>query len=330
MGKQKKIVLSGMRPSGRLHIGHLHGALTNWISMQEDYDCYFFSADWHALTTEYADTGSIRPDTAEMIADWLAVGLDPDKSVIFVQSHIKEHAELCLLLSMITPVPWLERNPTYKEQRKQIRDRDLSTHGFLGYPCLQAADIIIYRAHYVPVGSDQVPHVELTREIARRFNHFYGEVFPVPEPLLTKVPKIPGTDGRKMSKSYGNAITLADAPEEIKQKLSTMITDPARKRRTDPGDPDKCPVYDLHRVYSAPETLKWAAEGCCTAGIGCLECKAPLIEAVNGELEPIRERRARISADPGYVSQVIAAGDARAKKEAEQTMRAVREAMKLD
>ena len=248
-------IVSGMRPTGRLHLGHLHGALKNWLRLQENYRCYFFVADWHALTTDYASPQGIKPSTSEMVMDWLSVGLDPDRSTIFRQSQVKEHAELHLLFSMITPVPWLERNPTYKDQLKELVEKDLSTYGFLGYPVLQAADITIYKANKVPVGVDQAPHVELTREIVRRFNQIYRPIFPEPEVLLTEAQKVPGLDGRKMSKSYNNAVFLSDTPQEIDQKLSRMMTDPARVRRTDPGEPEKCPAFQLHKIYCTPEEI---------------------------------------------------------------------------
>jgi tryptophanyl-tRNA synthetase len=323
----RKRILAGMRPSGKLHIGHYHGALTSWLRLQEEHDCFFFSADWHALTTEFADPSRVNDDTIEMALDWLAAGLDPAKSTIFVQSLIPEHAELFLVFGMITPVPWLERNPTYKEQREQIQDKDLGNFGFLGYPCLQAADILIYKAQGVPVGIDQAPHVELTREIARRFNHLYGPLFPEPDVVLSESPKVPGTDGRKMSKSYGNAVLLADPPEVVTKKIQTMMTDPARKRRTDPGDPDLCPVYDLHRIYSSPETLAWSAAGCRSAGIGCLECKKPLIEKVIAHLLPIQARRAELARDPETVRTVLREGSARAREVARATWDEARRAI---
>ncbi|MDP8255948.1 MAG: tryptophan--tRNA ligase [Candidatus Alcyoniella australis] len=327
MSKQR--ILSGMRPSGKLHLGHLHGALANWISLQDDYECFYFSADWHALTSEYADTSAIENNTVEMITDWIAAGIDPERCTLFIQSRVREHAELFLLFSMITPLGWAERCPTYKEQQEQVSGRDLSTYGFLGYPILQAADILIYRAHKVPVGEDQRPHVEMTREIARRFNNFYGDVFPEPGELLTQFPRVPGTDGRKMSKSYDNSLYLSDTPEQIDRKIRTMITDPARQRRKDPGDPDICPVYDLHRIYSEHETLMWAAEGCRSAGIGCLQCKAPLIEKVNQGLDPIRTRRAELLADPSIVRGILERGNQRANQVAGDTMRVVRQAIKI-
>ncbi len=322
-------VLSGMRPTGKLHLGHLEGALKNWLALQEEYECYYFAADWHALTTDYANPAGIRPGVADMIVDWLAVGINPDKATLFVQSRILEHAEFYLLLSMITPLPWLFRNPTYKEQQKEIKDKDLSNLGFLGYPVLQAADILMYRADFVPVGVDQVPHLELTREIARRFNGFYGPVLKEPQAKLTETPKIPGTDGRKMSKSYGNAIFLSDTREEVASKIKPMVTDPARVKRKDPGDPDKCPVFDLHRAFTSPEDQSRAASGCRTAGIGCLECKDIVIRAINQVLDPIRERRAVLTGDAGKVIRILEEGTERARKRARETMAEVRSALKI-
>ena len=263
-----QIIVSGMRPTGRLHLGHFHGALENWLRLQREYQCYFFVADWHALTTDYATPQGIQQNMLEMVMDWLSIGLDPARAVIFRQSQVKEHAELHLIYSMITPVPWLERNPTYKEQIKELTGKDLSTYGFLGYPVLQAADITIYKANKVPVGVDQAPHVELTREIVRRFNQLYQPIFPEPEVLLTEAQKVPGLDGRKMSKSYGNAVFLSDTPQEIDQKLSRMMTDPARVRRSDPGEPEKCPAFQLHKIYCTPEEIEQVSVGCRSAGIG--------------------------------------------------------------
>jgi len=288
---QKKRILSGMRPTGPLHLGNLHGALSNWIELQEQYDCFFFIADWHALTSDYEDTSSIAANVRNMMIDWLSVGLSPEKCTLFVQSHIKEHAELFLILSMITPVPWLERNPTYKDQIVQLSNKDLSTFGFLGYPVLQAADIIIYKAFGVPVGVDQVPHVEITREIARRFNYLYGKVFPEPEAILTKTPKILGLDRRKMSKSYDNAIYLFEKSDDISSKVSRMITDPQRARKNDPGNPEVCNVFEFHKLYSDKTTVDTVNKECRTAGIGCVECKKMMAKNLIRALEPIREKR---------------------------------------
>ncbi|MGH8278318.1 MAG: tryptophan--tRNA ligase, partial [Gammaproteobacteria bacterium] len=371
-------VLSGMRPTGRMHIGHLHGALKNWLKLQYEYECFFFVADWHALTTNYAQSQDIEPAIWEMLVEWLAVGIDPGKARIFIQSRVPEHAELFLLLSMVTPLSWLERVPTYKEQMEQIQDRDLSTYGFLGYPLLQAADILMYKAGWVPVGEDQVPHVELTREIARRFNYVYGRepdfetrvesaikklgrkngkhyrelrkhyqeqgdaaalqaaqellaenqnltlgdrdrlrgwlegvgrtILAEPQPLLTEAARVPGLDGRKMSKSYGNAIGLRDDPGEIADKIRKMPTDPARVHRSDPGNPEHCPVWEFHKIYSDQATRDWVWKGCTTASIGCLECKQRVIDAVQKELAPIRERAAEIEANPERLRNVIVQG----------------------
>ena len=380
----RKRVLSGMRPTGKLHLGNYMGALHNWVRLQNDpqYECYFFIADWHALTTDYADPSQIPANTREVILDYLAAGLDPAKSVLFVQSHVKQHAELHLLLSMITSVGWLERVPTYKEQQENLSDKDLSTYGFLGYPLLQSADILIYQPAFVPVGQDQVAHVELTREVARRFNQFYKrpaasrsgsssgswsesrsgsrsgsstasrsgsasgskvastvrgattvwppeDILPEPQVLLTPSPKLPGTDGRKMSKSYGNTILLSDPEAEIRAKLKPMVTDPARIRRKDPGNPDKCPVGDLHKIFSSPEILAKVYEGCTTAGIGCIECKTWVADAIVSALQPIQERRVKFENDPALVDYILRDGARRATARAEQTMHEVRSAMGL-
>jgi tryptophanyl-tRNA synthetase len=324
-----EIIVSGARPTGRLHLGHLHGALKNWIRLQENYRCYFFVADWHALTTDYATPQGIRQSTIEMVMDWLSVGLDPARSVLFRQSQVKEHAELHLIYSMITPVPWLERNPTYKEQIKELTGKDLSTYGFLGYPVLQAADITIYKANKVPVGVDQAPHVELTREIVRRFNQLYRPIFPEPEVLLTETQKLPGLDGRKMSKSYGNAVFLSDPAEEIDRKLSRMMTDPARVKRTDPGEPEKCPAFQLHKIYCTPEEIEFVSTGCRTAGIGCLECKKVMIKHVIEDLAPFREKRAQLEKTPEVVEEVLQAGHEAAQEKASETMSEVRETLGL-
>jgi len=392
-------VLSGMRPTGALHLGHYHGVLKNWVKLQNEYPCLFFVADWHALTTDYEHPGRVEQNAWEMVVDWLAAGIDPNQATLFVQSHIQEHAELHLLLSMITPLGWLERVPTYKDQMDKLRDRDLATYGFLGYPLLQSADILIYRARYVPVGEDQVPHVEMTREIARRFNHLYGreegfedkakaavkkfgtkkarllnelrtkyleggdadalkraqalleeqqnlprgdrerlhgwlegggrKILVEPEALLTEAARLQGLDGQKMSKSYGNAIGLRESPESVAKKIRTMPTDPARVKRSDPGTPEKCPVWPLHQVYSDAARQAWVQQGCTSAGIGCLECKQPVIDAVLAELAPMRERAQTYLDDPTLVKSIIADGCDKARKLALETMRDVREAMGL-
>ncbi|MEJ2107987.1 MAG: tryptophan--tRNA ligase [Acidiferrobacteraceae bacterium] len=397
---QPQRVLSGMRPTGRLHLGHYHGVLKNWIQLQHEFECFFFIADWHALTTHYEDPSIIEKNVWELVIDWLAAGVDPAHAVIFVQSRIPEHAELHLLLSMITPLGWLERVPTYKDQQEALRDKDLGTYGFLGYPLLQSADILMYRAGMVPVGEDQVAHVELTREVARRFNHLYGRepdyeelaeqaikkmgkkgakmyrelrtaytergeqdalekaralidgaqnislgdrerlfgylegggriILPEPQPLLTPAAKMPGLDGRKMSKSYENTIALREDPEEIEKKLRTMPTDPARVRRTDPGDPEKCPVWQLHLVYSDEDKRKWVTEGCTSAGIGCLDCKQPVIDAVLAELKPIQERARQLQSDPQTVRDIVDDGCRRAREIAGDTMEEVRRFMGLE
>jgi tryptophanyl-tRNA synthetase len=321
-------ILSGARPTGALHLGNYHGAIKNWLRLQHEHECFFFVADWHALTTDWAESRDIGRSTIEMVLDWLAIGLDPDRCTIFQQSAIVQHAELYLLLGMLTPVPWLERTPSYKEQQQQLDGRDLSTFGFLGYPVLQAADVMIYKAQAVPVGIDQAPHIELAREIARRFNATYREIFPEPQTLLTGTPKIVGTDGRKMSKSYGNAVYLTEDPADIDKKLSRMITDPRRARRTDPGEPNDCPAYtSLHRIYCTPEELAWVEQGCRTASIGCLECKKTMIKHVIAELAPMRERRAKLR--PADAKAVLDAGNRRAREIAEATMCEVRDAMGL-
>lgn len=392
-------VLSGMRPTGRMHLGHYHGALKNWVRLQEQYECFYFVADWHALTTHYETPELIADSAFEMVVDWLAAGIDPMQSTIFVQSQILEHAELTLLLGMTTPVGWLERVPTYKDQQLKLADRDLSTYGFLGYPVMMGADILIYRANMVPVGEDQVSHLELTREMARRFNHFYGRepefeekaqaaikklgskkarryeelrkafqergdtealeaaktlleetqnlplgdrerlfgylegarrvILVEPKPLLTETSKVPGTDGQKMSKSYGNAILMREEPAELTRKIRTMQTDPARARRSDPGNPERCPVWPLHQIYSDQAVRDWVVKGCTTAGIGCLECKQPVIDGILKEQEPIRERAQQYLDDPALVRNILADGCTRARKQANETMRDVREAMGL-
>jgi tryptophanyl-tRNA synthetase len=311
-----------MRPTGRLHLGNYLGALDNWVRLQESHDCFFFVANWHALTTGADDLRDIPANTVEMIADWLGAGLDPTRCTIFVQSWVPEHAELHLLFSMITPLGWLERVPTYKEMVDQLGIESPS-YGLLGYPLLQAADILMYKPRWVPVGIDQVPHVELTREVARRFNHTFGEVFPEPQAKLTEIPKVPGTDGRKMSKSYGNAIYLSDPAEVLSEKIRPMVTDPARKRRSDPGNPDVCPVFDLHRIFTPPADREWAATGCRTAGIGCLDCKAKLLEHLQPALAPIRERRQAFAEKPDRIVDILREGSARARQVARTTMEEV-------
>ena len=392
-------VLSGMRPTGRMHLGHFHGALKNWLRLQEEHECLYFVADWHALTTHYESPEVLEASVWDMLIDWLAVGIDPNRATLFIQSRVPEHAELTLLLGMITPVGWLERVPTYKDQQEKLADRDLSTYGFLGYPVMQGADILIYRANLVPVGEDQVSHLELVREIARRFNHIYGRepgfeekakaaikklgskrakrygelrtafqeqgdaaaletakellndtqnlalgdrerlfgylegsrrmILPEPRPLLTSTPKVPGLDGQKMSKSYDNAIWLREDAASITKKLRTMQTDPARVRRSDPGNPEHCPVWPLHQIYSDQATRDWVQKGCTTAGIGCLECKQPVIDAIIKEQQPIHERAQKYLDDPSLVRAIIADGCERARKLADETMRDVRESMGL-
>ncbi len=318
-----------MRPTGALHLGNYHGALENWISMQDTYDCFFFIADWHALTSNYENPGDIPAYTRQMIIDWLSAGLSPEKSTLFVQSHIKEHAELFLLLSMITPTPWLERNPTYKDQIDQLQSKDLSTFGFLGYPVLQAADIIIYKALGVPVGIDQVPHIEITREIARRFNYLYGNVFPEPDAILTKMAKILGTDRRKMSKSYNNAIYLSDSPEAIMKTVSQMITDPQRARRSDPGNPDVCNVFEFHKIYSDTSLISTVNEECRRAKIGCVDCKKLMAKNLIEALDPIREKNLYFNDHPEIVDDILAAGEKKAGRVARDTLTEVRAAIRL-
>jgi len=389
-----------MRPTGRLHLGHYHGVLKNWVALQHEHDCFFFAADWHALTTHYDDPGLIPASIREMVIDWLAAGVDCESSTLFVQSQVPEHAELHLLLSMITPLGWLERVPSYKDQQERLKEKDLATYGFLGYPLLQSADILIYRAAHVPVGEDQVAHVELTREIARRFNHIYGrepgfeekaeaarkkmgkkaakqfeqlrrayqeqgdsealaggrellaaqqnlsvaererllgylegggrQILVEPQPLLTHAPKMPGLDGQKMSKSYGNTLSLREDLGVVENMIRRMPTDPSRVRRSDPGDPEKCPVWQFHQIYSDPSVRQWVQEGCCSAGIGCLDCKAPVIEAVVAELKPMQARAAEFEAQPELVRRVLREGAERARSVARETMREVHQAMSLD
>lgn len=351
-------VLSGMRPTGRLHLGNYMGALYNWVKLQHEYECYFFIADYHALTTDYADTRKLKEKKREVVLDFLSAGLDPKRCTIFVQSKVPAHFELNDMLAMITPLSWLERVPSYKDQQEQLREKDLATIGFLGYPLLQSADILLYKPKFVPVGQDQAAHVEITREIARRFNHIYGsripgeiedrtsdkeklaaelsqtspaaEILPEPQVLLTPSPKLPGLDGRKMSKSYGNTILLSETEPDIRSKLKTMVTDPARIRRTDPGNPDVCPVFDLHKVFSSDAVQAEAREGCTTAGIGCIQCKGWLADAVVKELAPIQERRRYFEANPAEVAAILEAGNARANERANHTMQEVREAVGID
>jgi tryptophanyl-tRNA synthetase len=326
----KERVLSGMQASGRLHLGNLLGALANWVRLQEQYECYYFIADWHALSSGYDEARYIKHHVEQIAIDWLCAGLDPESSTLFIQSQVPEHAELHLLLSMITPVPWLERNPTYKEKQQELKGRDLSTYGFLGYPVLQTADIVLYKAHYVPVGIDQLPHLELAREIVRRFHHLFGrKVFVEPEALLSEAPKVPGTDGRKMSKSYDNCIYLSDDRETVRQKIRTMVTDPARVRRHDPGDPEVCPVFDLHKVLTPQAQRDECAQGCRTAAIGCLDCKGVLLPHLEQLMEPFFDKRAQLASQPKAALEVFQEGSRRARLVAQATMEEVREAMAL-
>ena len=322
-------ISSGMRPTGKLHLGHVVGALKNWVRLQDRYQSFHFIADWHALTSEFSNTSQIKEFGIEMMIDWLAAGLDPRKSVLFVQSAVPQHAELHLIFSMITPLGWLERVPTYKEQRETVVDKDLGNYGFLGYPVLQAADILMYKATAVPVGEDQVPHVELTREIGRRFNLLYQKVFPEPQALLTPVPKLPGLDGRKMSKSYRNDISLSDSPEDIQKKVKVMMTDPARKRRHDPGNPDICPVFSYHKIYSPQETQEIVQRDCRTAKIGCIDCKKWMSENLVQDLSPLLDRRQKYAARKMDIQDIIDDGNARAAEVASQTIEEVRQAVKL-
>jgi tryptophanyl-tRNA synthetase len=325
-------VLSGLKPTGRVHLGNYFGAVRNWIQLQDSgkYHCYYFVADWHALTSDYADPSKIRQATFEAVADWIAAGMDPQRSTIFLQSEIKEHAELHLLLSMSTPLPWLERVPTVKEQKTEIEDKDLNTYGFLGYPLLQTADIIVYRANLVPVGEDQAYHLELSREIVRRFNNFYGEVFPEPQPLFTTTPKVPGLDGRKMSKSYNNFIGLTASADEIRQLVATMFTDPNRIRRKDPGNPDICNLFQFHKLFSDEATIARVDHECRTAQIGCVDDKKLLSEIMIEQLRPIRARREEIDRDPSIVWDALREGNRRARERAAETMDVVRKAMRID
>ncbi len=326
---KKKRIVSGMRPTGKIHLGHLHGALMNWIKLQEEFECFYFIADWHALTSEYANPEIIRKSTYEIIIDWISVGLDPEICTFFIQSQVKEHSELYLILSMITPLPWLERNPTYKEQLKEITQRNLYTYGFIGYPVLQAADILMYKANAVPVGEDQAPHVELTREIARRFNHLYDDVFPVPNVVLAPTSKLLGIDRRKMSKSYNNAIYLTDTNEEITRKTEQMITDPQRAKRKDPGNPDICNVFSFHEIYSEPEIVERINGECRSGEIGCVDCKKMMAANLKKALEPIKDRRKELESDINKVKEIMAHGTQRAQSIAGKTMEQVREAVKI-
>lgn len=325
----KKRILSGMRPSGKLHLGNFFGALDSWIKLQDEYDCFFFAADWHALTSEYENTEIIKQSIEDMFLDWLSAGMNPEKTTIFIQSKVLEHAELHILLSMITPLSWLERNPTYKEQQQELTNKDISTYGFLGYPVLQAADIIIYKAHKVPVGIDQLPHLELTREIARRFNFLYKEVFPLPEPILTDVPKLLGIDGRKMSKAYNNAIFLSDTPESIREKTDRMFTDPERARKTDPGDPRVCNVFSFHKILSPTEEVEEISHACRSTGIGCVDCKKRLASRIIMFLAPFQSKREYFSNHFEEVEEIIEAGTNKARSIARKTMNEVREAIKI-
>lgn len=324
----KKRIVSGMRPTGSLHLGNYFGALENWVRLQDEYECFYFVADWHALTTGYENTSDFKDNTKNMVIDWLAAGLEPDKCIIFRQSDIKQHAELHLLLSMITPLSWLTRCPTYKDQIKQLKDKDITTYGFLGYPCLMASDIIVYNAEFVPVGEDQIPHLEMTREIARRFNFIYKEVFKEPQPLLTEAKVLPGLDGRKMSKSYNNTILLSETADEVKRKVNSMITDPQRIKKDDPGHPKVCTVFAYKKIFS-PDEVKQVESDCKAGKIGCVQCKKVLIEKLNEYLEPIRKRREELLKNPEIVDQVLQSGAENAKKIAEETMESVRKAMNI-
>lgn len=330
MNSGTQTVLSGLRPTGRVHLGNYFGAVRNWVQLQDTYDCFYFVADWHALTSDYADPSKIRSSTFDAVADWMAAGMDPEKCTIFVQSDVKEHAELHLLLSMVTPLPWLERVPTFKDQQAQLQEKDLNTYGFLGYPLLQTADVIVYRANFVPVGEDQASHLELSREIVRRFNNFYGPVFPEPQVLLTATPKVPGLDGRKMSKSYGNTIGLTASADEIRALVSTMFTDPNRIRRKDPGNPDICNLFQFHKLFSDEATIAKVDHDCRTAQIGCVDDKKMLAEIMIEYLRPFRTKREEIDRDPSVVWNVLREGGQKARERAAETMGAVRRAMKID
>ena len=330
MNQSAQTVLSGLRPTGRVHLGNYFGAVRNWVRLQDQYDCYFFVADWHALTSHYADPSGIQRATYEVMADWLAAGLDPKRCTIFLQSAVKEHAELHLLLSMVVPLPWLERVPTFKSQQQEVTDKDLNTYGFLGYPLLQTADVVIYRANLVPVGEDQASHLELSREIVRRFNNFYGPVFPEPQPLFTETPNVPGLDGRKMSKSYGNTIALTASEDEIRTSVAAMFTDPNRIRRSDPGNPDICNLFQFHKLFSDAETIARVDRECRTAQIGCVDDKKLLTEIMIEKLRPFRQRREEIDRDPGIVWDVLRKGNAKARERAVETLELARSAMQID
>jgi len=326
---KKKRVVSGMRPTGKLHLGHYHGVLENWLKLQNDYECFFFVADWHSLTTEYENPGVIRESSRDILIDWLAAGLDPEKTALFIQSQVPEHAELHLLLSMITPISWLERVPSYKEMKNELKDKDLSTYGFLGYPLLQTADVAIYQANVVPVGQDQLAHLELSREVLRRFNHLYGETFVEPQSLLTQAPKLLGTDGRKMSKSYGNAISLSEDLAAVEKKVLTMMTDPARKRRTDPGNPEVCPVFDYHKIYTSPEEVAKIDQDCRSAAIGCIDCKKVFLKNLIPFLKEHQERRKKFEEAPQLLDEIVEAGVAKARKVAQENLALVYKRMGL-
>lgn len=330
MNQSSQIVLSGLRPTGRVHLGNYFGAVRNWVRLQDQHECFFFIADWHALTSHYADPSEIQRATFDATADWLAAGLDPGKCTIFLQSEVKEHAELHLLLSMVVPLPWLERVPTFKSQQEQVEDKDLNTYGFLGYPLLQTADVIVYRAAFVPVGEDQASHLELSREIVRRFNNFYGPVFPEPQPLFTETPSVPGLDGRKMSKSYGNTIALTASENEIRTSVSAMFTDPNRIRRSDPGNPDICNLFQFHKLFSDGETIARVDHECRTAKIGCVDDKKLLTEIMIERLRPMRERRQEIDRDRAVVWDVLKRGNIKARERASETLELVRSAMQID
>jgi len=324
----KKRLVSGNRPTGRLHLGNWLGSVNNWVRLQDEYEGFFFVADWHALTTGYEDTSQFKENRRQMVIDWLAAGLDPNKCTLFIQSDVKEHAELHLLLSMITPLSWLERVPSYKELLRELEGREIATYGFLGYPMLQAADVLIYRPYGVPVGEDQLPHIEFTREVARRFNHIFQSIFPEPQGLVSENPRVPGVDGRRMSKSYGNHIELAAAPETIRERVGQMVTDPARIRKSDPGNPEVCTVYALSEAFRRAE-VDQVAEACRGGAVGCVACKKQLAEAIIERLAPLRERRAELEADPGLLNDILAQGAKRARDEARETLELVRRAMRI-